>query len=127
MWRNESLKSALTRECVMYCKPLMMALLLLLLAVLPACSTTVTRLTIPPARCSEYIPKEVWEPVLGVDASLFEALKDWAAGFVGQTGKLEEANIKPPYIKHTLETCERHEREIYDSLNGKKRRFFGVF
>ncbi len=127
MSKNESLKSALTRECVMYCKPLMMALLLLLLAVLPACSTTVTRLTIPPARCSEFVAAEAWFPIKGVDVSLTEKQREWAASFVGQTARLETANNDKAYIKAVIEACEKREREIYDSLNGKKRRFLGVF
>jgi hypothetical protein len=65
--------------------------------------------------------------VRGADVSTAQTQKDWAAAFVSQSGKLEEANMKQPYIRSVLSACEKREREIYDSLNGKKRRFFGLF
>jgi hypothetical protein len=127
MWSGESLKNAPMLAWQRYCKPLTTPALLTLLVALPACSTTLTRLTIPPAKCSEFVAKSEWLPVIGVDASNAESQRDWAAAFVGQTGNLEVANRKPPYILDTLQACEKREQEIYNALNGKRRRFFGIF
>lgn len=63
----------------------------------------------------------------GVDVSLTQSQREWAAAFVAQTGRLETANTDKAYIKAVIEACEKREREIYDSLNGKKRRFLGIF
>ena len=65
--------------------------------------------------------------VQGVDVSRAESQREWAAAFIGQTGKLETANTDKVYIRSVIAACEKREREIYDSLHGKKRRFFGIF
>jgi hypothetical protein len=111
----------------LYWPPLMTIALLTLLALLSACSTTVTRLTIPPAKCSKHVAADAWKAVQGVDVSTAETQRDWAAAFVGQTGRLETANRDKDYIRETMTACEDREQEIYDALHGKKRRFFGVF
>lgn len=63
----------------------------------------------------------------GVDVSQALTQRDWAAAFVGQTGRLETANHDKDYIRETVTACEDREQEIYESLHGKKRRFFGIF
>jgi len=106
---------------------LTMPLFLALLVLLPACSTTVTRLTIPPAKCSDFVSPDAWKPVIGADVSKVETQKDWAAAFVAQTGRLEAANADKSYVFSVVTACEKREQQIYESLNGKRRRFFGLF
>lgn len=77
-----------------------------LLLVLCACTRSIV--VIPDAPdCSRYVPESLWQPTPGAPLPQTPAAGEWAQFANGQTGRLEEANLKPPAIRHIVTTCEQ--------------------
>lgn len=85
---------------------------LLLGVALSACTRSIV--TIPDAPgCQAYVPDSLWSPTPGAPLPLDDSAGAWVAFANGQSAQLEIANLKPPAIRHIIETCEaRHAAAI---------------
>lgn len=102
----------------------------LLCALLAGCVSTGILNDVPP--CERLIPGSLLTPVEPVDLPDARKLSDghddaqpWQEGFVGQTGRLEEANGRAPTVDHIYRECLRMHREALQKEKPLLERIFG--
>lgn len=72
----------------------------------------------PSAPCSSLVGDELRADVPGVEPPPANAVAaDVWIGFDGQTGRLDQANANRRAVLHTIEACERRDRQIADRLS----------
>lgn len=72
------------------------------------CACTPSIVMIPDApRCLDYVPQSLWEPTPPAPLPADSSAGAWVAFANSQTGRLAEANEKPPAVRHIIGTCEQ--------------------
>jgi len=87
--------------------------------VLSACNG-VTQVLNNAGPCSDLVPREMWEPVPGAPLPPITATVGEREAFANkQTNNLDDANEKPPAIRHSITGCEARDQRITNSLTAR--------
>lgn len=80
--------------------------MLMLLGVgLSACTRSIVMIPDAP-QCLSYVPEQLWAKTPGASLPADSSAGAWVTFGNSQTGQLEEANAKPPSIRHIVGRCE---------------------